>query len=642
MSIVASLPPASVVLAHARERSLPALIAELGNSAAPTSARLALLRALRADLAQMTARPELVPQLLYRRLARFGVVEGSLHAIEASTNEALRAWLEALVREAKPDVWLRSLRTCAAETHAGLVHEYVGDFDRYGVELAFVGDGSAIAISSRRGLVAWSYINGARLASITMPKPHRWCIDVHRPQFGGDDPRAYVIDRETNDEKLAIPALELGAWSVVRALPSLDGAIVAGWVDDYEGVVARYDRTLGAVRARWSVRLDGPVYAMALSADGSLLAVSTRARVVLMDPRDGAVRGALSLSRDVTAVALSFDNERLATATESAVCVWDLRSIPRDSKEPSSIPSELVGRVDAQFDARSQRVLMGGALCDTRTGALVAALPLDAGNYLEGGPPERAAGIFGDRVIEVGFSVRAFSLENGSRIATAKLGPFAHWHFVRVAPDGRSLAWGRRDELVRWRWCSIETGEVLREFVATESPATSFEFAPNGRMLASAHRDGAIRLWDLHAEGLARVVSLGGELQDCVWSIDSDRLVVAVRGEGLVQIDGARGEIVARHAFVLPGPFDESDLARDQAGAVVWSASTASTAALHGWSGFRSREHAWSLARDVGGWRLCDDTGERAFIASATMPVIDPTGRFVATREELYAIEALD
>jgi hypothetical protein len=634
-----SLPSPAALLDHVRSRTVPALIAALTRVNAPGSARVALARALRADLPQITARPELAPQLLSRRLAWHGVAGPGVGAPEPTAVVALRAWLDDVVREAKPSVFLRSLRPCAPALDSAFVQEFVADFERYLLHLAFVGDGSAIAAAGLERIAAWSCVTGARLDSFVMPEPHKWSIDIERPQHQPANPETFVVERASGAVRLVIPSLDFGCWTSVRALPSLDGAIAAGWHEDYLGIIARFDRHLGASRERWRHEYEGPIDAIALSADGTLLAMKTRARVLLLDPSDGAELGAIETAAD--ALAFSFDNELLATASECAIRLWDVRAIRRSgAKSPPRVSPTHVGRVDAQFDAGSRRVLMGGALRDARTGATIAELPLDAGNYLEGGPPERAAGIFGDRVVEVGFHVRAFSLDSGAPLPTAKLGHFAHWHFVRVAPDGRSLAWARRDGFTRWPLCSIETGEVLREFVSSEHPASSFEFSPDGRTLASAHSDGAIRLWDLHGDSPPRVVAVGGSLQDFCWSIDSARIVVAVHDVGLAQVEVARGEVVARCPFEMPGPFDERDAPRADATGWRWRATEAAIDALHGWSGFRAREHRWSIVRGVGGWELVDDrSGDRAFIASATRPVVDRTGRFVATRDELYAIE---
>ncbi len=632
------LPSPTVLLAHARGRTVPALIAELTREGAAGRSRVALARALRADLAQITARPELAAQLLLRRLAWHLVADGGSDVAVSETTRALRTWLDELVREAAPRVWLRSLRPCAPTLEGAFVQEFIGDFDRYGVELAFVGDGSVIAASSRSAAAAWSCVTGARLESVAMPEPHKWCIDLHRPQHRPQHVEAFVIDRVSNVERLVIPTLEFGCWTAVRALPSLDGAIVVGWYEDYLGIVTRFDRRGRGSTERWTKRFDGAIDAIASSADGSLLAVQSCGRVLLLDPSNGAELG--GIEQQASALALSFDNELLATVDEHAIRLWDVRAIRRGDAKPTRPSPTAVGRVDAQFDARSRRVLMGGALRDPSNGATIAELALDAMNYLEGGPPERASGIYADRVVEVGFSVRAFSLEDGAPLATAKLGPFAHWHVVRVAGDGRSLVWAHTNAVARWRVCSIDTGDVLREAPSTDVTARCFELSPDGRTLACADEDGAIRFWDTFGDAPPRVVHVGGAAYELCWSIDGARVVLALEREGLVQIDVARGEVVSRCALELPGPFDERELQRDGAGLWRWRATAAAIEALHGWSGFRAREHRWSIERDVGGWLLVDARSrDRTFIASTTRPVVDRTGRYVATRDELCVIE---
>lgn len=623
-----ALPSPSEVLHHVRARTLAPWIHAVFESAARDSPRYQLARALRVDLAAILDRPSLAAQLLYRRLA---------------WTSAFRPWLEAFVRESAPRAWLRSLRPYSPSIRDALVHEWRGEFDRYRDEVQFTANDSVVAVVGER-TAAWSLVTGER-CSTDATRRHRWSLDFERSKYATT--ATGIIDKETNERRMVVPSPAFGCWMCVRALHSLDGAIVAGWIDDYEGIVARFERDAGAVVERWQKRLPRSVYSIATSADDTLLAVQTGAQIVLLDAVDGRELGALDAKSH--ALALSADNERLATLTERSLRVWDLRAIHGVYAWPKDGPhaGASAGRVDAQFSDDSTRVLTGAALCDAETGALVSVLDLDSGGYLEGGPPDRAAGIFGDRVVEAGFSTRAWSVRDGARLPTAKIRPLVHWHTARIAPDGRSLAWMRNGS-PQWQIDSIDTGETLRTFAVNNGGAVVLGFAPGGRTLASGHADGCVYLWDpllvrdaSAPRGVVRPSREGDAPNDLCWSIDGQRLVVAFAFE-LVQIDAMTGAVIARLAYDDAGPIAGEATRRDD-GVWLWNASGLNVAALHGWQGFLSRTHDWRVERAPGGWRLVHSaTGAETFIASETFPAIDRTGRFVATREDHCAIERCD
>jgi WD40 repeat protein len=66
---------------------------------------------------------------------------------------------------------------------------------------------------------------------------------------------------------------------------------------------------------------------------------------------------------------------------------------------------------------------------------------------------------------------------------------------LAYAPDGRSLATGHEDRVVRL-W-DPETGTLLRALEGHQSAVRSLGFAPDGRELASGSSDATIVLWDM-------------------------------------------------------------------------------------------------------------------------------------------------
>jgi WD40 repeat protein len=73
---------------------------------------------------------------------------------------------------------------------------------------------------------------------------------------------------------------------------------------------------------------------------------------------------------------------------------------------------------------------------------------------------------------------------------------------IAFSPDGKTLASGARDGLVRL-W-SVSDGKLLKTFDAQGSWAESIAFSPNGQILASGHVDMKTRLWQVSDGALLR------------------------------------------------------------------------------------------------------------------------------------------
>lgn len=65
---------------------------------------------------------------------------------------------------------------------------------------------------------------------------------------------------------------------------------------------------------------------------------------------------------------------------------------------------------------------------------------------------------------------------------------------VAFSPNGRNIAWGGTDNLVRL--ADVTTGRVLREFHGHDAPVTSLAFNSDGKRLASGAEDRRILIWD--------------------------------------------------------------------------------------------------------------------------------------------------
>ena len=66
---------------------------------------------------------------------------------------------------------------------------------------------------------------------------------------------------------------------------------------------------------------------------------------------------------------------------------------------------------------------------------------------------------------------------------------------VAFSPDGQYLATATKDGFVRlWQ---AKTGQELRKWRAHQENATSVAFSPDGRYLASGSWDGTVKVWDV-------------------------------------------------------------------------------------------------------------------------------------------------
>ena len=97
---------------------------------------------------------------------------------------------------------------------------------------------------------------------------------------------------------------------------------------------------------------------------------------------------------------------------------------------------------------------------------------------------------------------RIWNASTGARTRTVRVGPHGS-DDVAFSPDGRELAVAEADDAVRL--VSLRTG-ATRDLPSKGSPG-DVDFSPDGKLLASASLDGTVTLWDVAAKSAVRSLS---------------------------------------------------------------------------------------------------------------------------------------
>ncbi len=209
------------------------------------------------------------------------------------------------------------------------------------------------------------------------------------------------------------------------------------------------------------VPLPGPhaVSALALSADGQMLALGTGSEVELLSPTGEVVKKLSGPEGTVSRLTFSKDGSMLAGADEDGtINIWKLAT----------------GRIDKTFRSLTQIT----ALVFSPGGEILATATADNTISLWNLP--------------TGLSPRKFQKHDSTINALA------------FSPNGQLLASGGDDRtIVLWE---VAAGKSKRTFKDHDQTVASLAFSPDGQLLASGSGNASVVLWEVGTGKLSRVL----------------------------------------------------------------------------------------------------------------------------------------
>jgi hypothetical protein len=303
-----------------------------------------------------------------------------------------------------------------------------------------------------------------------------------------------VVSAENPAESLILRALQADAdphMPPKKQLTPRQIGILREWVlagTPWDDAALRQDLARAEIKWRPLPASYQPALALALSPDGSRLAVGRGSRVVLYDlsATNFPVLSETNAHRDVVrSLAWSPDGRRLASGSHGELHVRNAADLSLVWQTGSNVTGRVTALVFSPF---------GGAL-------VAAESPFGSAAW-----------------------VRVFAAENGSEIN----GWSAHDDAINalaISPDGGRLATAGNDKLIKL-WELISQTEIAR-YEGHVGPVTGVAFNTNATELFSVGGDKQIKLWDVKSrESVVAIAGRKHSLTAATWSADGKTVAV--------------------------------------------------------------------------------------------------------------------
>ncbi len=323
----------------------------------------------------------------------------------------------------------------------------------------------------------------------------------------GWDRQVRLWDLATGRQKLALAGAENWLWSVAFS-PS--GKQVAAASEDK--VLRIWDATTGRL-LRKIAGFKRSLYTVAYSPDGAMLAVGSEdGQIRIFRPATGEELATLEPQPfAVFSLAFSPDGRRLATAGADRVArIWDASS--RQLLLEIKGHSEAIRAVRFSHDSRS---IVTGA--DDRSVKLwdLTDLNLDDEIYVSPDGVEGMALSSDNRSLYVATGRTLQVWDVATRRLTMRREAPEEIGAMSLSPNGRLLATTHRDNtLMLWKTDTLQPAGALPR---QNNLLFAVRFSPDGRLLATGDRDHHVKLWDWQAS--REIVTLAGHTRG-VESVD--------------------------------------------------------------------------------------------------------------------------